>query len=92
MNPEKAETIGLQALTWLVSNEELLPVFLGASGASGDDLKSRAMDPDFLGSVLEFITMDDAWVTQFCDAHGLTYKTPLRARYALPGADQMNWT
>ena len=92
MNPERAETIGLQALTWLVSNEELLPVFFGASGASGDDLKLRAMDPDFLGSVLEFITMDDAWVTQFCDAHSLSYQTPLRARYALPGADQMNWT
>ena len=36
--------------------------------------------------------MDDAWVVAFCDAEGLAYDEPLRARYALPGAEQVHWT
>lgn len=92
MNADRAEIIALQALGWLVGNEELCPVFLGSTGGSEADLRARASDPDFLVSVLEFITMDDAWVIAFCDSVGLAYDLPLRARYALPGAEQVNWT
>ena len=46
----------------------------------------------FLASVLEYLTMDDQWIIAFCDDHGLGYDLPLRARYALPGAEQINWT
>ena len=92
MNPQQAEVIALQALGWLVGNDDLCPVFLGATGGSEADLRARATDPDFLTSVLEFITMDDAWVVGFCDSIGLAYDMPLRARYALPGAEQVNWT
>jgi len=92
MNAERAEIIALQALAWLVGNEELCPIFLGSTGGSADDLKARANDPDFQASVLEFVTMDDAWVVAFCDSVDLAYDMPLRARYALPGAEQVNWT
>ncbi len=92
MTQETAETVALQALGWLVGNEELLPIFLGSSGAAEADLRARATDPEFLGSVLEFLTMDDAWVMAFCDAHGHSYDTPLQARWALPGGAPVNWT
>ncbi len=92
LSAESAETIALQALGWLAANEELMPVFLGATGASVDDLKAQAGDPAFLGSVLDFITMDDAWVVSFCDTIGLDYTQPMMARQALPGGAQMNWT
>ncbi|MGJ8621610.1 MAG: DUF3572 domain-containing protein [Yoonia sp.] len=92
MQPEQAEIIALQALGWLVGNEELCPVFLGASGGAAEDIHARATDPAFQASVLEFITMDDAWVIAFCDTVGLAYDQPLRARYALPGAEQVSWT
>lgn len=92
MQSEHAEVIALQALGWLASNDELCPIFLGASGGSVDDMRDRASDPDFLVSVLEFITMDDAWVVAFCDQVGLAYDQPLQARYALPGAAQVHWT
>lgn len=84
--------MALQALAWLVGNEELLPVFLGSSGAAEADLRARASDLEFLGSILEFLTMDDAWVIAFCDAHGLSYEAPLQARWALPGGAPVNWT
>jgi len=92
MQQERAEVIALQGLAWLAGNDDLCPTFLGASGGSVDDLRDRAADPAFLGAVLEFITMDDAWVMAFCDTIGLAYELPLQARYALPGAQNVHWT
>lgn len=92
MQQEIAETIALRALAWLAGNEELLPVFLGATGAGEDDMRERAQDPEFLGSVLEFLMNDDAWVVEFCDTHQLRYDQPMLARQALPGGAQINWT
>jgi hypothetical protein len=92
MKREAAETVGVQALGWLAGNDELLPVFLGSTGASLDDLRAGAGDPAFLGSVLDFVMMDDAWVVAFCDAAGLPYATPMQARSALPGGGQVHWT
>ncbi|MDQ2095702.1 DUF3572 domain-containing protein [Rhodalgimonas zhirmunskyi] len=89
---ESAETVGLQALAWLAGDEELWLVFLGASGASAEDAKARAGDAVFLGSVLDFLLMDDAWITGFCDAQGLAYDVPMQARAALPGGGQVHWT
>ena len=92
MKQEQAEVIALQALAWLAANDELGPIFLGASGASVDDLRDRATDPAFQASVLDFITMDDAWVMAFCDEIGLGYDQPLLARYGLSGAEYVHWT
>ena len=90
--PEAAETLALDALAWLVSQDELLPVFLGATGASADDLRARASDPEFLGAVLDFLCMDDAWVVAFCDQAGLRYDRPMMARACLPGGETLHWT
>lgn len=92
MSRESAEIIGLQALTWLAGNEELLPVFLGASGASEADVRQGAADPAFLGAVLDFVMMDDDWVVQMCDVNGLSYDQPMVARASLPGGEQVHWT
>jgi hypothetical protein len=89
---ESAEVIGLKALGWLAANEELLPVFLGSTGASEVDVRAGISDPNFLGALLDFIMMDDAWITSFCDAEGLAYDQPMMARMALPGGEQMHWT
>ena len=92
MRQDDAETFALRALTWLAGNDELMPVFLGSTGASADDLRMRASDPEFLGSVLDFLMMDDAWIVAFCDAEGLDYQSPGMARAALPGGGSVHWT
>ena len=89
---DAAETLALQALGWLVGQEDLLPVFLGSSGACEGDLRARAQDPEFLGSVLDFLMMDDEWIIEFCDACGLGYDQPMLARAVLPGGGQVHWT
>lgn len=92
MSPERAETIALQALGWLIGHDELRDVFMGATGTSAEDLRTRATEAAFQASVLSFLTMDDAWVVAFCDSAGLSYEEPLKAQYALPGAEMVHWT
>ncbi len=92
ISADTAETFALRVLAWLVGNDELLPVFLGASGANEADLRARAAEPEFLGSVLDFLTMDDTWVVQCCDVLGVGYELPMQARQMLPGGDQVHWT
>jgi hypothetical protein len=89
---ESAETLALKVLAWLTANDELLPVFLGSTGASEADLRAGVNDPAFLGSVLDFLTMDDRWVMAFCDSENLPYDAPLSARQALPGNENIHWT
>ncbi|WP_370253075.1 DUF3572 domain-containing protein [Nioella sp.] len=89
---DRAEEIALLALGWLAGNDDLMPVFLGASGASAEDLRNGASDPAYLGSVLDFILMDDAWVVACCDALSLPYETLMQARQKLPGGELPNWT
>lgn len=89
---DAAETLALTALGWLLEHEELLPVFMGSSGASAADMRDRAADPDFLGSVLDFLLMDEAWLVAFCDARSVPYDQPMQARAALPGGAQFHWT
>ena len=92
MKQDYAEAVALQALGWIVGQDDLVGVFLGATGVDQSDLRTRVEDPEFLVSVLEFLTMDDEWVIGFCDSAGLSYDTPMRARGALPGGAQMHWT
>lgn len=92
ISADAAETLALKALGWLAASDELMPVFLGSTGASLDDLRSRAWDAAFLGSVLDFLVMDDAWVIAFCDAEGIPYDRLMQARAALPGGQQVHWT
>lgn len=92
MNAEAAEGLAIEVLGWLAANDDLMPVFLGATGVTPADMRDAAGSPEFLGSVLDFLMMDDAWVVAFCDAHGHDYATPMRARQSLPGGQDVSWT
>jgi len=92
MTRDQAEKIALEAFVWLAGHEDLAGVFLGATGASAEDLRTRAADPAFLQSVLDFMTMDDEWVVAFCDSSGHGYEQPLRARQVLEGPGQEGWS
>lgn len=92
LSQDSAELLAIEALAWLVAQDELLPVFLGATGASEADLRSRTRDLEFLGSVLDFLLMDDAWIGAFCESNRYKLDFPMRARAALPGGAAVNWT
>ncbi|MFD0858688.1 DUF3572 domain-containing protein [Roseovarius aquimarinus] len=89
---EFADTVALKCLAWLIANDDLRPVFMGATGAGEDDLRRGASDPDFLAAVLDFLTMNDEWVIDFCRDAGLANDAPMRARADLPGGRVEHWT
>lgn len=92
MTPEAAQNLALEALNWLLSSDDLAGVFMGASGLDVGALRTRIEDPELLGSVLDFLLMDDTWVQGFCDQGGYDYLDPMRARQSLPGGDVPHWT
>jgi hypothetical protein len=83
---------GIRALGWIAAQPELAGRFLDAAGASPDELRARAADPEFLGFVLDFLLSDEAALVAFAEDAGITPDRPLRARAALPGGELPNWT
>lgn len=92
MQPEAAQVLAIQALGWIAADDEVFPLFLGATGASIGELRARAADAEFLGAVLDFLMQDDRWVIAFCDACSHPYTAPQAARAALPGGAELHWT
>jgi len=92
MAQEAAEVVGLNALKWLVGNDELLQVFFAETGASADDMRPESLNLVFLGALLDFLTMNDEWIIEFCDTVNLSYEQLMNARMLLPGGEQMHWT
>ena len=76
----------------MAEGKSLIPEDAYETGASEADLRAGAQDPEFLGSVLDFVMMDDAWVVAFCAEAGLENTAPMAARAALPGGAQVHWT
>lgn len=92
MKRDHAEAVALQALAYLLSQDDLTGGFLAASGIAPDQLRLRATDPHFLGAVLDFLLQDDAWVIGFAQSAGLAPQDVQAARVALPGGQVPHWT
>ncbi len=95
MTPKQAEEIASQALLWLCAQEELLPVFLAATGATASDLRDSLRaggDPALSGAALDFILMCDDTVIAACAAQGLGNDQLALAQAVLAGSGQMHWT
>ncbi len=91
MNKEQAENLAIQALAWLAEDQERLGHFLNASGASVEDLRLRAQEPEFLGFVLDFMLLADENILEFCQANQQPPENVQTARMVLTG-DMPNWT
>ena len=92
MTTDDAEIYALKAANWLLSNQELLDLFMGSTGVSENTIKSDIQNTVFLVAVLDFLLLDDKWVMEACDAMKLQPELMQTARLFLPGGDQVNWT
>ena len=97
MNDTRAEEISLAALDWLCAQDQLLPVFLAASGADAQDLRAELLtasgpDKTLLVAVLDFILMRDDTVMDCCRAQDLAFDQLALAHALLSGTAQMHWT
>ncbi len=92
MNLEQAEIYATKVATWLISNEEMLKIFMGSTGVSGNTIKSDFQDGMFLAAVLDFLLLDDNWVIAACQAMQLEPEAMSAVRLLLPGGQKVNWT
>ena len=82
---EQAEIIALQALAWLVADEDLAGRFLNLTGCDGETLRQRADRPEVLGSVLDFLLEDEKTLLDFTQAAAIPPDAIGLARRHLPG-------
>lgn len=92
LTADAAETVAVQALGWMVRQDDLFGIFLGSSGAGVDDVRAGASNPDFLGFVLDFLLSREDDLLAFCTDADISPDLPARARAALPGGALPNWT
>ena len=88
----EAEELAVQALAWMAGDADLTGRFLAMTGAGPADLRARAVAPEFLGFVLDFLLADEAALVAFAAAENIRPDLPMRARAALPGGKLPNWT
>ena len=92
MDKEIAETRALEVLTWVLSQDDLIQVFMGATGASQNDLRSNTLSHEFLISILDFVLMDDRWVISCSKFLNIDPSQIQLIRVSLDGGQKVNWT
>ena len=92
MNKEIAETRALEVLTWVLSEDDLIKVFMGATGACKDDLRSNTLNHEFLISILDFVLMDDSWVISCSKFMNIDPSQIQVIKMSLDGGQEVNWT
>ncbi len=87
-NPkEVAESLAVQALSWLGSDPERLGRFLTLSGLGPQSLRAAARDPGFLAGVLEHVASDETLLVAFAAEAGVEPAHVDKARRLLGGGD-----
>ena len=92
MNKEIAETRALEVLTWVLAEDDLIQVFMDATGASQDDLRSNTSNHEFLVSILDFVLMDDSWVISCSKFMNIDPSQIQVIKMSLDGGQEVNWT
>jgi len=81
----EAETIALNVLNFLTSNETRLERFMTLSGLDPAALKDNAGDPVFLAGILDYLLQDETLVYMFAEEYNLSPALPATACRALAG-------
>jgi len=83
-----AETVAIQALSFLAAEPTRLGRFLAVTGLGPETLRGAASSPEFLVNVLDFVLSDEKLVKEFAESAGIEPSHVGAAREALGGP---NW-
>jgi hypothetical protein len=86
MTREWAETVAIQALSFIAGTPDRLGRFLSLTGLGPDSLRMAARDPNFLAGVLDHLASDDSLMQTFAEENGIDPHDVARARSALGGS------
>ncbi len=80
---DAAEQLAIDALAYLATQPEALSQFLALSGIGPTTLRTAAMEPRFLGSVLDHFLGNETLLVDFASTAGIAPETIGRARQTL---------
>jgi Protein of unknown function (DUF3572) len=83
MRRDAAESLAVQALTFLAGDPERLARFLALTGIGPDRIRSAAASPGFLAGVLDHVASEEALLMAFAEQSGIDPADVARARQAL---------
>lgn len=86
LNPKNAETLALNALSFLAESPDALELFMHQSGVDPTTIRLRAAERDFLAAVLDFLMADEALLVRFCESTRTPPASVRQANYELGGA------
>ena len=86
MTRELAETVAIQALTFIAKEPERLGRFLALTGIGPESLRDAAREPNFLLGVLDHLAGEDALLQEFSRASEIAPEIVTRARDLLAGS------
>ncbi|MBG1231363.1 DUF3572 domain-containing protein [Aestuariivirga litoralis] len=84
---EALESLVASLIAFMTQDEDRFARFVGLTGLTLDDLRSRLSDPAFQAMVLDQTLEDESWVVEFAAAQDMPPDTLLKARRRLPGAE-----
>ena len=82
---EAAEALAIQALSYIAQDGERLGRFLSMTGIGPGEIRTAAREPQFLIGVLDYLSGDEALLTDFAREAGHDPSTFEAARIALGG-------
>jgi hypothetical protein len=82
---DAAETLAVQALSYLAQDPDELSRFLALSGIDPGAIRAAAAQPEFLAGVLAYLAQDEAVLVRFAAEAGVPPGAVERARALLAG-------
>lgn len=86
---KNAETLALQAVAFLASDDQRIERFVTTSGLDPASLKRGINDSTMLAGVLDYILGDETLLLDFAAFADIDPEAPVRARRALPGFEHL---
>jgi hypothetical protein len=85
MTPQAAESIAIQALSFIAVDGERLSRFLAITGIGPAEIRAASGEPGFLAGVLDYVAADARLVAAFATETGLDPADIGKAHVALGG-------
>ncbi len=82
---EAAETVAIQALSFIAGEPERLGRFLSVTGIGPAEIRAAAREPEFLAGVLDYLAGDERLLTDFARETDHDPVTVSQARHVLGG-------
>jgi uncharacterized protein DUF3572 len=86
MTRDSAETLAIQALSFLAEDPERLSRFLAFTGIEAQSLRDAAREPNFLLGVLDHLAGDERLLSEFATQREITPEVVTAARDLLAAA------